>query len=30
LRSQRGVVTIDTHDRDFREFAILDVRDPVA
>ena len=30
LLSQHGVVTICTHDRDFRKFSFLDVRDPVA
>ena len=30
LLSQHGVVTIYTHDRDFRKFSFLDVRDPVA
>ena len=30
LLSQHGVVTIHTHDRDFRKFSFLDVRDPVA
>ena len=29
LLSQHGVVTICTHDRDFRKFPFLDVRDPV-
>lgn len=28
--SQHGVVTLYTHDRDFRKFAFLDVRDPLA
>ena len=27
--SQHGVVTLYTHDRDFRKFAFLDVRDPL-
>jgi len=30
LLSQHGVVTLYTHDRDFRKFSFLDVRDPVA
>jgi predicted nucleic acid-binding protein len=30
LLSQHGVVTIYTHDRDFRKFDFLDVRDPLA
>jgi hypothetical protein len=29
LLSQHGVVTLYTHDRDFRKFAFLDVRDPL-
>ena len=28
--SQHGVVTLYTHDRDFRKFSFLDVRDPLA
>ena len=28
--SQHGVVALYTHDRDFRKFSFLDVRDPVA
>jgi uncharacterized protein len=28
--SQHGVVTLYTHDRDFRKFTFLDVRDPLA
>jgi len=27
--SQHGVVTLYTHDRDFRKFSFLDVRDPL-
>lgn len=30
LLSQHGVKTIYTHDRDFRKFSFLDVRDPLA
>ena len=30
LLSQHGVVTLYTHDRDFRKFEFLDVRDPLA
>jgi hypothetical protein len=30
LLRQHGVVTLYTHDRDFRKFSFLDVRDPVA
>lgn len=30
LLSQHGVVTLYTHDRDFRKFGFLDVRDPLA
>jgi hypothetical protein len=30
LLSQHGVVTLYTHDRDFRRFEFLDVRDPLA
>ncbi len=30
LLGQHGVVTLYTHDRDFRKFAFLDVKDPVA
>lgn len=30
LLSQHGVVRLYTHDRDFRKFSFLDVRDPVA
>ncbi len=29
LLSQHGVVTVYTHDRDFRKFGFLDVRDPL-
>jgi predicted nucleic acid-binding protein len=29
LLSQHGVVTLCTHDRDFRKFSFLDVRDPL-
>ena len=29
LLSQHGVVTLYTHDRDFRKFEFLDVRDPL-
>jgi predicted nucleic acid-binding protein len=27
--SQHGVITLYTHDRDFRKFSFLDVRDPL-
>lgn len=30
LMSQHGVVRLYTHDRDFRKFSFLDVRDPLA
>lgn len=30
VMSQHGVVTLYTHDRDFRKFAFLDVRDPLS
>jgi hypothetical protein len=29
LPSQHGVVTLYTHDRNFRKFSFLDVRDPI-
>lgn len=29
LLSQHGVVKLYTHDRDFRKFSFLDVRDPL-
>jgi predicted nucleic acid-binding protein len=29
LLLQHGVVTVHTHDRDFRKFEFLDVRDPL-
>ncbi len=30
LLSQHGIVTLYTHDRDFRKFELLEVRDPIA